>query len=216
MGTYERYFKRPLDFMLSFLAIVFFSPIMVIVAILVRVKLGNPVLFKIERPGKNEKMFTICKFRTMLDTVDEKGEWLPDSERLTDFGRILRSSSLDELPELFNILKGDMSLVGPRPLGSRYLPYYNDQQRRRHCVLPGLTGLAQVNGRNAIMWERRFAYDLEYVDNITFLGDMRILLATIKTVIARNDIGSRKENDNDPGIEDFDTYCIRRSSEISG
>lgn len=214
MGIYERYGKRPLDFILSFLAIIVFSPAMVIVAILVRVKLGSPVLFKHKRPGKDEKIFTLYKFRTMLDTVDEKGKWLPDRERLTDFGRILRSSSLDELPELFNILKGDMSIVGPRPLVVLYLPYYNDEQRRRRGILPGLTGLAQVNGRNAIMWEERFAYDLEYVDNITFLGDMRVLFATIKIVLTRTDIGSRKESDSDSGVEDFHTYCIRKSSDL--
>lgn len=203
-----------MDLILTLLAIVLLSPVFAIVAILVRIKLGYPVIFRQERPGKDEKVFTLYKFRTMIDARDDQGELLPDSERLTGFGQMLRSTSLDELPELFNILKGEMSIVGPRPLRIAYLPYYSQEQRRRHSVLPGLTGLAQIKGRNAIMWDERFAYDLEYVDNITFWGDVRIILATIKKVITGNDIGSRKEDDLDSGIEDFDAYAIRKSSNL--
>ena len=184
-------------------------------AILVRVKIGSPVLFKHKRPGTDEKKFTLNKFRTMLDTVDEKGKWLPDRERLTDFGRILRSSSLDELPELFNILKGDMSIVGPRPLVVLYLPYYNDEQRRRHSVLPGLTWISPVSmAATPSCGKKDLLLRPEYVDNITFLGDMRVLFATIKIVLTRTDIGSRKESDSDSGVEDFHTYCIRKSSDL--
>jgi undecaprenyl phosphate N,N'-diacetylbacillosamine 1-phosphate transferase len=209
---YKQYFKRLMDFILSLIAIIVLSPVFIIVALLVRIKLGSPVLYSRQRPGKDEKFFTIYKFRTMIDARDKNGEPLPDSQRLTKFGRMLRSTSLDELPELFNILKGDMSLVGPRPLARNYLPYYNAEQRRRHTVLPGLTGLAQINGRNAIMWEERFAYDIEYVDNITFLKDLQIILATIKKVLTRRDVGTRKQTDTDTGIEDFDKYCIRKQS----
>jgi len=171
---YRKYFKRPLDFILSLIAIIVLSPVFIIIAILVRIKLGSPVIFKQDRPGLNEKIFTMYKFRTMTDERDENGELLPDSKRLTKFGRMLRSTSLDELPELFNILKGDMSFVGPRPLLVEYLPLYNEQQRRRHEVRPGLTGYAQVNGRNAISWEEKFKYDLEYVEKISFLLDLKI------------------------------------------
>ena len=207
---YKSFGKRLMDVVLSLMAIILFSPVLVIVAVLVRIKLGRPVIFRQDRPGKDEKVFTLYKFRTMIDARDDQGELLPDSERLTGFGHMLRSTSLDELPELFNILKGDMSIVGPRPLRIEYLPYYSEEQRRRHSVLPGLTGLAQIKGRNAIMWDERFAYDIEYVDNITFLTDLQIILATIKKVLLRDDIGARLEEGSDEGVEDFDSYAIRK------
>jgi len=189
-GIYKRFIKRPLDIFLSLLAIIILSPLMIIIAVLVRVKLGSPVLFKQQRPGLNEKIFTMYKFRTMTDERDENGELLPDSIRLTKFGKLLRSTSLDELPELLNVLKGDMSFVGPRPLLVQYLPLYNDHQRRRHEVRPGITGNAQVNGRNAISWEKKFDLDVAYVDNVTFIGDMRIIFLTIKKVLLREGISS--------------------------
>jgi lipopolysaccharide/colanic/teichoic acid biosynthesis glycosyltransferase len=172
------------------MAIVVLSPVLIIVGILVRVKLGSPVLFKQKRPGLNEKIFTMYKFRTMTDEKDENGELLPDSVRLTKFGRMLRSTSLDELPELFNILKGDMSIVGPRPLLIQYLDLYNDHQKRRHEVRPGLSGHAQVNGRNAISWEDKFNLDVEYVDNMSFIGDWKIIFLTIKKVFVKEGISS--------------------------
>jgi len=187
-GPYRRYFKRPLDFVLSLGAIIILSPILLLIALLVRIKLGSPVIFKQQRPGMNEKIFTLYKFRTMTDERDEKGELLPDEMRLTDFGKFLRASSLDELPELFNILKGDMSIVGPRPLLIEYLPLYNAHQRRRHEVRPGLTGWAQVNGRNAISWEEKFNYDVEYVDNLSFFLDVKIIFLTIMKVLKREGI----------------------------
>ena len=165
---YRKYIKRGLDFILSLTGIIVLSPALLVLALLVRCKLGSPVLFKQERPGKDGKIFTLCKFRTMTDKRDEKGELLPDEIRLTRFGKLLRSTSLDELPELFNIFTGDMSLIGPRPLLVRYLPWYTEEERHRHDVRPGLTGLAQVNGRNALGWEERFAYDLEYVNHCSF------------------------------------------------
>ena len=189
-GIYKRFIKRPMDFILSLLAIIILSPLMLIVAVLVKVKLGSPVLFKQERPGLNEKIFTMYKFRTMTDERDENGKLLPDSMRLTKFGKRLRSTSLDELPELFNILKGDMGFVGPRPLLVQYLSLYNDHQRRRHEVRPGLTGNAQVNGRNAISWEKKFDLDVAYVDNVTFIGDLKIIFLTIKKVLLREGISS--------------------------
>lgn len=207
---YKSFGKRLMDVVLSLMAIILFSPVLVIVAVLIRIKLGRPVIFKQDRPGRDEKVFTLYKFRTMIDARDDQGELLPDSERLTGFGHMLRSTSLDELPELFNILKGDMSIVGPRPLRIEYLPYYSEEQRRRHSVLPGLTGLAQIKGRNAIMWDERFAYDIEYVDNISFLTDLQIILATIKKVLLRDDIGARLEEGSDEGVEDFDSYAIRK------
>lgn len=207
---YKSFGKRLMDVVLSLMAIILFSLVLVIVAVLVRIKLGRPVIFKQDRPGRDEKVFTLYKFRTMIDARDDQGELLPDSERLTGFGHMLRSTSLDELPELFNILKGDMSIVGPRPLRIEYLPYYSEEQRRRHSVLPGLTGLAQIKGRNAIMWDERFAYDIEYVDNISFLTDLQIILATIKKVLLRDDIGARLEEGSDEGVEDFDSYAIRK------
>lgn len=187
---YQRYIKRVLDFLLALVAIIVLSPIMLIVAILVRTKLGSPVLFKQQRPGKNEKIFNMYKFRTMTDQKDENGNLLPDEVRLTEFGKKLRSTSLDELPELFNIIKGDMSIVGPRPLLVRYLPLYNERQRHRHDVRPGFTGLAQVNGRNSISWEEKFEWDVRYVENITFFGDIKIILKTVKTVLTHEGISS--------------------------
>lgn len=176
---YAKYIKRPMDFILSLVAIICLSWLMVIIAVLVRMKLGSPVLFAQERPGKNEKIFKMYKFRSMTDERDENGRLLPDEVRLTKFGKLLRKTSLDELPELFCILKGDMSIVGPRPLLVEYLPRYNEHQRRRHEVRPGLSGLAQINGRNAISWEEKFDWDVRYVDNITFLGDIKIILLTL-------------------------------------
>jgi len=187
-GPYRRYFKRPIDFVLSLVAITILSPILLLIALLVRIKLGSPVIFKQQRPGMNEKIFTLYKFRTMTDERDEKGELLPDEMRLTNFGKFLRASSLDELPELFNILKGDMSIVGPRPLLIEYLPLYSAHQRRRHEVRPGLTGWAQVNGRNAIGWEEKFNYDVEYVDNLSFFLDVKIIFLTIMKVLKREGI----------------------------
>lgn len=187
---YKNYLKRVMDFILSLLAIIVLSPVLLVVAVLVRTKLGSPVLFTQERPGKDEKIFKLYKFRTMTDEKDENGNLLPDEVRLTKFGKMLRSTSLDELPELFNILKGDMSIVGPRPLLVRYLPRYSAEQRRRHEVRPGLSGLAQVNGRNAISWEDKFRYDVEYVDNVTFIGDCKIIFQTIWNVLKRDGISS--------------------------
>ena len=189
-GIYKRFLKRPLDFILSLMAIIVLSPILLIVGVLVRFKLGSPVLFKQKRPGLKEKIFTMYKFRTMTDEKDENGELLPDSVRLTKFGRMLRSTSLDELPELFNILKGDMSIVGPRPLLIQYLELYNEYQKRRHEVRPGLSGHAQVNGRNAISWEDKFNLDVEYVDSVSFIGDWKIIFLTIKMVFVKEGISS--------------------------
>ena len=189
-GFYEKFIKRPQDFLCALLAIIVLSPVMLITAVLVRTKLGSPVIFKQERPGLNGKIFTLCKFRTMTDKRDENGELLPDDVRLTKFGKMLRSTSLDELPELFNILNGDMSVVGPRPLLVEYLPRYNAHQARRHEVRPGFTGLAQVNGRNSITWEEKFNWDVQYVDNISFLEDWRIVFRTVGTVLKREGISS--------------------------
>lgn len=187
-GPYEKYIKRPLDCVLSIFALMILAPVYVVVAILVRIKLGSPVIFTQERPGRNEKIFNLYKFRTMTDKRGLDGDLLPDSERLTNFGAKLRSTSLDELPELFNIIKGDMSIVGPRPLLIQYLPYYTENEKHRHDVRPGLTGLAQVNGRNLVRWDQRLAYDVEYVNKITFIGDVKIVLKTIKKVFCRADI----------------------------
>lgn len=194
-----KYIKRILDIISSLLAIIILSPLLAVTAVLVKTKLGSPVLFKQERPGKNEKIFTLMKFRTMTDERDENGELLPDEVRLTKFGKFLRSTSIDELPELFNILKGDMSVIGPRPLLVKYLPRYNEHQHRRHEVRPGLSGWAQVNGRNSISWEEKFDLDVEYVDNYSLSKDINILFMTVMSVIKRDGINS----DNDVTMEEF-------------
>ena len=196
---YRNYIKRIIDLILSFMAIIVLSPVLVIVAILVRTKLGSPVIFKQKRPGMNEKIFTLYKFRTMTDETDEQGNLLPDEVRLTKFGKLLRSTSLDELPELFNILKGDMAIVGPRPLLVRYLPRYNEHQKKRHNVRPGFTGYAQVNGRNSISWEEKFDFDVYYVEHVSFLLDVKIIFKTIKVVFAREGISS----DTSATMEEF-------------
>ena len=187
---YQKYIKRILDFVLSLLALIILSPLMLVLYILVRVKLGKPAIFKQERPGKDEKIFTLYKFRTMTDEKDEEGNLLPDSKRLTKFGRVLRSASLDELPELVNIIKGNMAIVGPRPLLVRYLPYYTEEERHRHDVRPGLTGLAQISGRNLMKWEEKLEKDLEYVKTYNFYNDLKIIIKTIKKVLKREDVVS--------------------------
>ena len=187
-GLYNKYIKRILDILISLTFIVLFSWLYLILVMLVRIKLGSPVLFCQKRPGYNEKIFTLYKFRTMTDKRDEKGNLLPDSERLTKFGSMLRSTSLDELPEMFNILKGDMSLIGPRPLLVEYLPYYTEEERLRHSVRPGLTGLAQVSGRNYLAWDKRLARDVEYVNHISFIMDVRIIIKTIMVVFKKEDV----------------------------
>lgn len=204
-GFYQRYVKRPMDVLLSFAAIVLLVPIFIIVAVMIKINLGSPVLFKQKRPGLDGKIFLMYKFRSMNDKRDEKGDLLPDSERLTRFGRTLRATSLDELPELINILKGDMSIVGPRPLLVGYLDLYDANQRRRHEVRPGLSGLAQVNGRNALNWDEKFYLDIKYVDNVSFIGDWKIIFRTIKNVIAKEGINSDKSNTMEP-------FCGNRNS----
>lgn len=203
---YAKYIKRILDFTLSLVALIILMPLMIILWVLVRIKLGKPAIFKQQRPGKNEKIFTLYKFRTMTDEKDENGKLLPDEKRLTKFGKMLRSTSLDELPELINIIKGDMSIVGPRPLLVEYLPMYSEEQKHRHDAMPGLTGLAQISGRNAISWEEKFIDDLEYIKNINFINDCKIVIKTIGKVIKREGIsqentatmerfkGTKKEN----------------------
>lgn len=193
-GPYECFVKRALDVICCCVVFLLFWWLFLVVALLVRVNLGAPILFKQDRPGKDGKIFKLYKFRTMTSKCDDNGELLPDVLRLTRFGRVLRSTSLDEIPELFNILKGDMSIIGPRPLAVQYLPYYTENEMHRHDVRPGLTGLAQVNGRNTINWEERFAYDVKYVNKITFLGDMKILIDTVFAVFKRKDIGVRGED----------------------
>ena len=187
---YAKYFKRILDFVLAIVLFIITFLILLIVGMLVRMYLGSPIIFKQKRPGKDEKEFTLYKFRTMTDARDENGELLPDDKRLTKFGLFLRSTSLDELPELINIIKGDMSFVGPRPLLTEYLDLYNEEQKHRHDVRPGLTGLAQVNGRNLLGWEERFNYDIEYVKNISFNEDIKIIFKTIFLVVTRKGVSS--------------------------
>lgn len=199
---YDKYVKRTMDFILSLIAVILLSPVLLLTAILVAVKLGRPVIFKQKRPGLNEKIFTMYKFRTMTDEKDENGELLPDEIRLTNFGKKLRATSLDELPELFNILKGDMAIVGPRPLLVRYLSLYDDFQRQRHLVKPGITGLAQVNGRNAISWEEKFEFDVEYTKKINYKEDIKIFFLTIKSVIRKEGINS----ENVATMEPFEGY----------
>ena len=198
---YAKYIKRPLDFILSLIAIIILSPLLLIVAILVRIKLGKPVIFKQQRPGKNEKIFTLYKFRTMTDKKDENGNLLPDEQRLTKFGKALRSTSLDELPELINILKGDMAIVGPRPQLIKDMLFMTKEQRRRHSVRQGLTGLAQISGRNNISWEEKINYDLKYIENITFL----VVLKTIRKVLKKEDI----ETEGMETAEDLCDYLLR-------
>lgn len=208
---YANFFKRFFDFLLSLIALVVLSPVLLILIILGAIKMrGNPFFTQL-RPGRKEKIFRLIKFRTMTNKKDKDGNLLPDEERLTKYGRILRSTSLDELPELINILLGQMSIVGPRPLAVQYLPWYNEQEKRRHSVRPGLTGVAQVHGRNATTWEERFSYDITYVDKITFAGDMKILFQTVATVFRRSGIGVR-------GVDspmDFDAYRRQQLEEGS-
>lgn len=204
-GLYRRFFKRPMDFILSLLAIIGLLPVLLVVGLLVRVKLGSPVIFKQKRPGLNEKIFTLYKFRTMTDEIDENGELLPDSVRLVKFGRFLRSTSLDELPELFNILKGDMSIVGPRPQLVQDMVFMTEEQRQRHSVVPGLTGWAQVNGRNDVTWEEKLSLDLEYINDITFIGDWEIIFMTISKVFQKEGISA----DGMDTAEDFGDYLLR-------
>lgn len=191
---YRKYIKRLIDFILSLMAFIVLMPLMIIIGILVRIKLGKPIIFKQERPGKNEKIFTLYKFRTMTDEKDENGQLLPDEKRLTKFGKFLRSTSLDELPELVNIIKGDMAIVGPRPLLVEYLPYYTEEEKHRHDVRPGLTGLAQVNGRNSISWEDKFKQDIEYVRKITFIKDIKIISKTVIKVFKREGISQNESS----------------------
>ena len=205
---YVKYIKRFLDFILGLIALIVLSPVFLIIAILVRIKLGKPVIFRQQRPGKKKKIFTLYKFRTMTDKKDENGNLLPDSERLTKFGKVLRSTSLDELPELINIIKGNMSIVGPRPLAVKYLPYYTEEERKRHSVRPGLTGLAQINGRNCLDWKKRFEYDVEYVNSISISKDLKIIFKTIIKVFNREDIVVRGKGKT----IDFDEY---RKNEVN-
>lgn len=204
-GIYSKYMKRPMDFIFSLIAIIVLSLALLIVAILVKVKLGSPVLFKQKRPGLKEEIFIMYKFRTMTDERDENGVLLPDSGRLTKFGKFLRSTSLDELPELFNILKGDMSIVGPRPQLIRDMVFMTNEQRKRHSVLPGLTGWAQVNGRNGISWEEKLSYDLEYLNGITILEDFKIIFMTVAKVFKRDGISAEGMET----AEDLGDYLLR-------
>ena len=198
-GPYEKFIKRLLDFLLALFALIILSPVLLVTAILVRIKLGSPVLFKQQRPGKDEKIFGMYKFRSMTDERDADGNLLPDEVRLTAFGKKLRSTSLDELPEFFNILKGDMSFIGPRPLLVKYLPYYNERERLRHSVRPGLTGYAQAHGRNAISWEKKFEYDIYYVEHLSFLTDVKVIIDTVKVVLKRDGVVLN-------ALPDFDDY----------
>ena len=202
---YRRFLKRPMDFILSLMAIIILSPVLIVVAILVRFKLGSPVLFEQKRPGLNEKIFTMYKFRTMTDEKDENGELLPDSVRLTKFGRMLRSTSLDELPELLNILKGDMSIVGPRPQLVRDMVFMSEEQRQRHSVHPGLTGWAQVNGRNNVTWEEKLSLDLDYIEDVSFVKDWKIIFMTVAKVFKKDDISTEGMDT----AEDLGDYLLR-------
>jgi undecaprenyl phosphate N,N'-diacetylbacillosamine 1-phosphate transferase len=204
-GIYRKYIKRPMDFILSLCAIIVLAPVLLVVTVLVRVKLGSPVLFKQKRPGLNEKIFTLYKFRTMTDERNKNGELLPDSVRLTKFGKFLRNTSLDELPELFNIIKGDMSIIGPRPQLVRDMVYMTPEQRRRHDIRPGLSGWAQINGRNAIEWEDKLNYDLEYLDKDSFWFDAKIVLITLKKIFKTESISY----EGMATAEDFGDYLLR-------
>lgn len=203
-GFYEKYIKRAQDFVLSLIALILLSPLLIVIAVLVRFKLGSPVLFVQVRPGLHEKTFKLYKFRTMTSQKDAQGNLLDDSKRLTKFGKLLRASSLDELPELINIIRGDMSLVGPRPLLVEYLSLYNEVQRRRHEVRPGLSGLAQVNGRNSLSWDDRFKLDIEYVNNVSFIGDWTIIFQTFKKVFIKEGISSVSSETMEPYKGDLD------------
>ncbi len=210
-GPYESFIKRPLDAFLSFGSLVVLSPILMIIAILIRIKLGSPVIYSQDRPGRDEKVFKLYKFRTMTNQTDENGNPLPDEVRLTSFGKKLRATSLDELPELLNIIKGDMAVVGPRPLLVKYLPWYTEEQHKRHDVRPGLTGYAQAHGRNAVDWDDKFQMDVNYVKHITFRGDCRIILDTVKAVLKHDGINS----DTSATMEDFVDYCIQKGRKPS-
>ena len=209
-GFYEKYIKRPLDFCCAFLALIVLSPLLLVIAMLVRVKLGSPIIFKQERPGMNEKIFKLYKFRTMTDERDDKGNLLPDEKRLTGFGRGLRSTSLDEIPELINILKGDMSICGPRPLLVRDMTFMNEEQRMRHLVRPGLTGLAQTNGRNALDWEGKLKLDLVYIKKITFLGDLKILFDTVMQVVFHKKGLKDRDTDEIEITDDYGDYLLKK------
>lgn len=208
-GIYEKYFKRILDVICALAAIIVFWWLYIIIGILVKINMGSPVIFKQPRPGKNGEIFNLYKFRTMTDKKDINGELLPDEERLTRFGKILRSTSLDEIPEAFCILFGTMSVVGPRPLAVKYLPYYNEYEKQRHDVRPGLTGLAQVSGRNLVNWDERFEYDVKYAKKITFIGDLKIIVLTIATALKRTGI----EGNGAVPLEDFDVYREKSKGE---
>ena len=192
-GLYEKYMKRPLDFFLSFVALIVLSPVMAVTAILIRLKLGSPVFFIQERPGRDERIFKIIKFRTMTNERDEYGNLLSDHDRLTSLGAFLRKSSIDELPELFNVIRSDMSIIGPRPLLKEYLPFYSELEKHRHDVRPGVSGLAQVNGRNSLEWDSRLAFDVKYVDKITFIEDVRIFFKTLQKVLKSEDVAVDSE-----------------------
>jgi len=204
-GLYVRWFKRPIDFILALVGIIVLSPLIIAVSLLVRAKLGSPIIFKQKRPGLNENIFMMFKFRTMTSEKDENGNLMPDHIRLTKLGKILRSTSLDELPELFNILKGDMSIIGPRPQLIRDMVFMSEEQRERHTVLPGLSGLAQINGRNAILWDDKLSYDIEYIKNITFLGDLKILIQTVVNVFKQDGVST----EGMATAEDFGDYLLR-------
>lgn len=208
-GPYERFFKRPIDIFCALAAIIVFCWLYIIVAILVRVKLGSPVLFTQDRPGKDEKIFKLYKFRTMTDARDENGNLLPDDVRLTKFGKLLRSTSMDELPEAFNILKGDMSVIGPRPQLVRDMVFMTPEQRQRHSVRPGLSGLAQTRGRNAISWDGKLATDLEYIQNVTFLGDVKIIIDTVKQVFFKEKGLEGSDVDEVDITDDFGDYLLK-------
>lgn len=210
-GPYERYFKRPLDILLSGLALIILSPLLLATAILVRIKLGSPIIFRQERPGKDGKIFVLHKFRSMTDGRNENGDLLPDDQRLTGFGKMLRSMSIDELPELWDVFRGKMSIVGPRPLLVEYLPFYTREERHRHDVRPGLTGLAQINGRNTLTWEQKFTYDLKYVRHISFAMDAGIVLDTVGKVLKRSDVQVNTQNSE--GNLAKIRSCVERSME---
>jgi undecaprenyl phosphate N,N'-diacetylbacillosamine 1-phosphate transferase len=207
-SLYYRFFKRPIDFVVSIVLLVILSPLMVAIALLVLKNYGKPILHRAQRPGKNGKLFTMYKFRSMSNEKDSEGHLLMDHLRLTAFGRFLRAASLDELPGLLNILKGNISFVGPRPLAQQYLPHYSEEENRRHSILPGLTGLAQVNGRNALSWEEKFQYDIQYVDTLSFMLDVTIMIKTILAVTRRSNIGVRGED----SPEDFDKYRAKQQA----